>query len=132
MAGERCGIIVVDDDDGVSRAIERMLKISGWLARSFSSAEQFLAWEDFEKADFLILDIQLPGMSGLDLRDHLAGIGVRPPVVFITGHDRPDFRERALRGRPAAYLIKPFPAKDLIDSVRSNWTTPEFGSEQVP
>ena len=110
-----------------------MLKISGWLARSFPSAEHFLAWEDFGKADFLILDIQLPGMSGLDLRDHLSGLGVLPPVIFITGHDRPDFRERALRGnKPAAYLIKPFPAKELIDSVREHWSTSESGSEEVP
>jgi len=121
MEGERCGIVVVDDDDGVSRAIERMLRISGWLTRSFPSAEQFLAWEDFERADFLILDIQLPGMSGLELREHLSGLGVQTPVIFITGHDRADFRERALRSKPAAYLIKPFPAKELIESVRSHW-----------
>jgi FixJ family two-component response regulator len=119
MAGERCGIIVVDDDDGVSRAIERTLKTSGWLARSFSSAEQFLAWEDFRTAEFLILDIQLPGMSGLDLRDHLRGIGICPPVIFITGHDRPDFRERAMEKDAVAYLTKPFPAQELIDALRS-------------
>lgn len=119
MPGERSGIIIVDDDDGVSRAIERMLKTSGWLARSFSSAEQFLAWEGFSTADFLILDIQLPGMSGLELRDHLGGAGIHPPVVFITGHDRPFLRERALEKGAVAYLTKPFPAQDLIEAVRS-------------
>ena len=119
MPGEGSGIIIVDDDDGMSRAIERMLMTSGWSSRSFPSAEQFLAWEDFGSTDFLILDIELPGKSGLELRDHLSGIDLQPPVVFITGHDNPLLRERAMGKGALAYLTKPFPAQDLINVVSS-------------
>lgn len=118
MIGVDREIIVVDDDTGVSRAIERMLHVSGWSARSFISAEDFLGSDAVEDVTLLILDVHLPGMSGLELHEHLAGIGVHRPAIFITGQDRPFYRERALQAGAIAYLTKPFPGQELIDAVR--------------
>ena len=111
-------IIVVDDDTGSSRAIERLLLTSGWQARSFGSAEEFLDSDRWESAVFLILDIHLPGMSGFDLHQRREDQGLSCPAIFITGHDRPSLRERALKAGAVAYLTKPFAGQLLIDAMR--------------
>lgn len=111
-------IIVVDDDAGMSRAIERLLLTSGWHTRSFLSAEEFLASDALLDIGILILDIQLPGMSGLDLQQHLAEADVKPPAIFITAHDHPFLRERAELAGAVAYFTKPFEGQLLIDAVR--------------
>lgn len=118
MIGGDRGIIVVDDDTGMSRAIERMLSVSGWTVRSFPSAEDFLGSGALGDVTLLILDVHLPGMSGLELHEHLAGIGIHPPAIFITGQDRPFYRARALQAGAVAYLTKPFPGQELINAVR--------------
>lgn len=117
IAGD-CGIIVVDDDAGMSRAISRMLMISGWSSTSFVSAEELLGSPALQSASLLIVDIQLPGISGLELHERLMDTRIPPPVIFITGQDRPSLRERAMRAGAVAYLIKPFPGQELIDAVR--------------
>jgi FixJ family two-component response regulator len=117
IAGD-CGIIVVDDDAGMSRAISRMLMISGWSSTSFVSAEELLGSPALQNASLLIVDIQLPGISGLELHERLMDTLIPPPVIFITGQDRPSLRERAMRAGAVAYLIKPFPGQELIDAVR--------------
>ena len=88
-------IIVVDDDMSMSQAIERLLVAAGWRVRSFASAEELLASGASADAAVLILDIQLPGMSGLELHRHLAAGGTVTPVIFITAQDRPNTRDRA-------------------------------------
>jgi len=118
MAERDREIVVVDDDGSMSQAIERLLVTSGWKARSFASAEDLMVWEQRAGIVFLVLDIQLPGMSGLDLQEHLASCGIRPPVVFITGYDRPIFRQRAEQAGAVAYLTKPFPGLLLTDAIR--------------
>jgi len=118
MAGDEREIVVVDDDSSMSQAIERLLVTSGWKARSFASAEDLLVWDQRAGMAFLVLDIQLPGMSGLDLYQHLASSGILPPVVFITGYDQQIFRQRAEQAGAVAYLTKPFPGKLLTDAIR--------------
>ncbi|RYD67950.1 MAG: response regulator [Verrucomicrobiaceae bacterium] len=118
MVEEVREIIVVDDDSSMSQAIERLIVTSGWKARSFASAEDLMLWDQRAAIVFLILDIQLPGMSGLDLHQHLASFGIRPPVVFITGYDRPIFRQRAEQAGAVAYLTKPFSGQLLTDAIR--------------
>ena len=118
MVEEKREIVVVDDDSSMSQAIERLLVSSGWNARSFASAEEFLIWERHAGINFLILDIQLPGMSGLDLHQHLVSSGISPPVVFLTGYDQPYFRQRAEQAGAVAYLTKPFPGQLLTDAIR--------------
>jgi FixJ family two-component response regulator len=118
MAEEDREIVVVDDDSSMSQAIERLLVTSGWKTRSFASAEDLLVWDQRAGIVFLVLDIQLPGMSGLDLHENLVSVGISPPVVFITGYDRPIFRQRAEQAGAAAYLTKPFPGRFLTDAIR--------------
>jgi FixJ family two-component response regulator len=110
-------IIIVDDDPSMGLAVARLLVAAGWAVRIFQSAEALLQHEALTNAGCLILDINLPGMSGIDLQAHLANTGIHLPVIFITGHDLPVFREKA-ESAGACYLPKPFPSSQLIESVR--------------
>lgn len=111
-------IAIIDDDASMSQAIERLLTAAGWRVHSFSSAETFLAWDGLGSVSLLIVDIHLPGISGLELHQRLASEGIAPPVIFITGHDRPFIRQKAEQAGAVAYLTKPFPGHLLIDVVR--------------
>lgn len=103
----------------MERAIMRLLSAAGWPARSFPDAEAALESGRLGDAGCLVLDIELPGMSGLEFQSWLAGSGTHVPVIFITGHDRPVFRERAARAG-GAYLTKPFPSALLLDAIRKH------------
>jgi FixJ family two-component response regulator len=114
---ESASIVVVDDDPSMNQALERLLGAAGLRVRAFTSSEALLASDAIAEASCLVLDIELPGLSGLDLQFHLASSGVSLPVVFITGHDHPIFRQKAgLAG--ADYLTKPFAGSDLLRAVR--------------
>lgn len=117
MTGESKILIIVDDDPSMSEAMVRLLATSGWAVLSYISAEELLAAERAGNAALLILDIQLPGMSGPELQQHLADEGICPPVIFITGYDRPSFRAKAEEAG-AAYLAKPFHGHQLIETIR--------------
>jgi FixJ family two-component response regulator len=116
-------IIVVDDDASMGQAIERQLTASGCRVRSFSSAEDLLGSDAVKSVAFLILDIHLPGMSGFELKHRLAADGICPPVIFITGHDRPQFRKMAEQLGAIAYLTKPFEGQFLISAIRQHFKT---------
>jgi FixJ family two-component response regulator len=117
MVAQSSQIIIVDDDPGMGQAIVRLLTAAGWVARMFPSAEAALESDALPAADCLVLDIELPGMSGLELHSRLEIAGVHLPVIFITGHDLPVFREKA-ENAGACYLTKPFPSTQLIEAVR--------------
>ena len=108
--------MVVEDDEGIRQAIRRLLEVKGFEATLFDSAEALLAAGVASKAQCLVLDIHLPGMSGFDLQRHLAAAGTDLPVVFITAHDLPRIRERALASADG-YLVKPFSSAALVDAV---------------
>ena len=116
MVGGR-EIAIVDDDTSVNQAVERLLTAAGWKVHSFPSAETFLKWDGRKEVSLLILDIHLPGISGLELYQQLAASGSAPPVVFITGHDRPFIRQKAEQLGAAAYLVKPFQGQQLLETV---------------
>jgi FixJ family two-component response regulator len=117
MALEKREIIVVEDDLSMSQAIERLLSAAGWRARSFASAEELLASGALRGAAVLILDIQLPGISGLELHHQLVAQGTAPPAIFITAQDQPSNRDLA-RQSGSAYFTKPFAGRDLIRAIR--------------
>jgi FixJ family two-component response regulator len=110
-------VCVVDDDDSILRALRRLLDATGFRVETFSSAEQFLESEHRGKADCLVLDLHLGGLSGLDLQQQLATSGVGLPVVLITAHDEPRTRERARRAGAIEYLRKPFDGNWLINAI---------------
>jgi FixJ family two-component response regulator len=110
-------IAIVDDDESVCRALRRLLRSLSMDAEIFSSGQQFLdlveAMPSFHP-DCLVLDVQMPGMNGLDLQDRLAVGGSRIPVIFITAHDEVGVRERALAAGAVAFLRKPFDDELLV------------------
>jgi FixJ family two-component response regulator len=120
-------VVVVENDDGMRRALQRMLEISGFATATFGSAEALLAVDGASGARCLVLDIQLPGMSGFDLHRHLYAGGVPPPVIFITGYDSAAARDQAEALGAVAYLPKPFAVEMLVDAVSRAGGSPPAG-----
>jgi FixJ family two-component response regulator len=112
-------IAVVDDDESVCRSLTRLLHASGMRSKSYRSAAAFLEDGCGERFDCLILDIQIDGMSGIELQERLAASGSTTPVIFITAHDGSDIRERAIRCGCIAYLTKSEPFDTVLAAIAS-------------
>lgn len=112
-------VAIVDDDNAVCRAISRLVMSAGWKSEIFSSAEELLGSLRRRKPDCLILDLRLPGMSGLELQQQLATRRCRTPIVFVSAHDDAASRAQALQGGAFAFLAKPFNDNALLEAVRS-------------
>jgi len=118
-------ITLIDDDISVRKSLERQMKSVRLEIRTFASAEDFLNSADVRKPDCLIVDVRLPGMSGIDLHRHLLAHGSNVPVIFITVHGSDDrARSEAASECTVAYLIKPL-GDELLDAVEAalKWTT---------
>jgi FixJ family two-component response regulator len=115
ISGERVAI-VVEDDASVQRALGRVLRIAGFEPLAFDSAEHLLRAGELPDAAFMVVDIQLPGLSGLVLVERLAATRPLPPVIFITASDDPELREGALR-LGGTFLAKPFAATAFMDAI---------------
>lgn len=111
-------IAVIDDDDSICRSFGRLLRVAGFQAITYPSAEAFLEDLKHPKFDCLVLDIQLSGMSGLELRNHLAAAGSATPVIFITAFDDPDARTEALAVTCAGYFRKADAGVEILDAIR--------------
>ena len=114
---QRKVVAVVDDDPSTLRGIERLLNAKGFDAETFHSAEAFLSGEAASRAICLVLDIDLGGMSGIDLRHRLAASGSKLPVIFITAVDDDATLREATEAGCIACLRKPFPAHSLISAI---------------
>jgi FixJ family two-component response regulator len=119
MVAHRSHISIVDDDPAMRQAVGRLCGAAHIPNRCFASAEDFLTSEAVDSSSCLILDIQLPGLSGFELHEQLRERGIHLPVVFMTGQDLPLNREKALKAG-GTYLTKPFPSTDLIAAVRGH------------
>ena len=111
-------VVVVEDDASVRRAVERILGLAGLTSALYASAEEMLARSDGASAACLILDVQLPRLTGFELYEHLMNQGHDPPVIFITAFDGAESYARAMEFGAADYLVKPFAGRRLVDSVR--------------
>ncbi len=112
-------ISVVDDDESVRESLESLIRSAGFAAKVFSSAEEFLNSDGPRGTDCLILDVRLPGMSGIELHRHLAANHHKLPVIFITAHGSDEkTRSRALSDGAVDYLIKPFAEDALLNAVQ--------------
>ena len=111
-------VYVVEDDESIRRAIGRLLRSVGYHALTFESAEAFLDSTAGAGEGCLILDIRLPGMTGLDLQEELTSRGAKYSVIFMTAHDHPHWQERAKKAGALAYLKKPFGDQSLLDAIR--------------
>jgi len=110
-------VAIIDDDESVCRSLARLLRASGIRSEYYSSAEAFLEDGRGDDFDCLILDLHLGGMSGIELQESLAKSGSPMPVIFITAHDEPDMRERAIRCGCVAYLSKSAPFSTVLAAV---------------
>lgn len=111
-------IVVVEDDSGMRKAIERLLRAGGFRSLMFPSAEALLQTNSADSASCLVLDIHLPGLSGFELRRRLVGSGCKSPVIFITAHDDPSTSEEARALGCVAYFRKPFEGNMLLEAIR--------------
>jgi two-component system, LuxR family, response regulator FixJ len=127
-------VFVVDDDASVRRGLERLLRSVGYRVETFASAREFLERGRLEGAGCLVLDVRMPGQSGLELHEVLVAGGHDIPVVFITGHGDIPMAVRAMKSGAADFLAKPFDDEVLLDAVRQAIATdrsrrPEVGSQ---
>lgn len=118
---EQFDIVVIDDEAALCEATESLLTAAGFRARSFPSAEDFLRSESRHRAACLIVDVRLPGMTGLQLQQHLLANGKQIPTIFVTAQEDSEGRKRAqaMRAGALAFLHKPFDEHDLLDAVQA-------------
>jgi FixJ family two-component response regulator len=112
-------VAIVDDDDRVRDAVESLLRSAGFRAVAFASAEEFLRSGDVRVTACLIVDLRMPGMSGLELQRRLIDDGHRLPIIIVTAHPDPEARASALERGAAAFLPKPFDGERLVAAVES-------------
>jgi FixJ family two-component response regulator len=112
-------VAIVDDDVSIRSALTRLMRVVGFQARTFASAEEFLESGEQQRTGCLIADIRMPGMSGLELQAVLNAANCRIPTIFITSHDDERLRTEALRGGALEFVAKPFDDEALVASVRA-------------
>ena len=110
----KSSIVIIDDDLLVRQALGDCVESAGYAVEGFGSAEEFLASGARQTAACLIVDIQLPGITGLELQDKLAGADSRLPIIFVSAHETNANREKAIRQGASGFLSKPFRREDLL------------------
>jgi FixJ family two-component response regulator len=110
-------ISIVDDDDALRRSLDNLVRSAGLRACGFASAEAFLESNQLSETDCLVLDVRLPGMSGLELQRQLAATSSNVPIIFMTAHESGYQRKQALEAGVVAFLNKPFDEKDLLNAI---------------
>jgi FixJ family two-component response regulator len=118
-ATERLLLSVVDDDEMLRESLPDLLREFGFAARAFSSGQEFLLSDYLDETRCLILDVAMPGMSGLDLQRELKRRGQAIPIIFITGQKDEETRKQAFRQGAVKFLYKPFSDSDLLDAVNA-------------
>jgi len=122
-------VFVVDDEESVRNSLRRFLTSVGLAAEAFPSAEAFLEQARADVPGCLVLDIQLPELSGLELQSKLAGTDASLPIVFLTGHGDIPMSVKAMKAGAVEFLTKPFRQSDLVDAIRSA-IAPRTGSDR--
>ncbi len=117
MTETNATIFVVDDDASVLKALRRLIGSAGFAVETFSSAQGFLDHAGSKGPGLLVLDLRMPGMSGLELQRHLSASGSKMPIVFITAHEDPEAGKLAMEAGAVAFLQKPFDEQTLLDAI---------------
>src|SRR6202140_4409786 len=110
-------VFVIDDDAGVRAAIQGLLKSAGFRCECFETAEEFLRGNRPDGPSCLVLDVSLPGVSGLEFQRELAHAGFQIPIIFITGHGDIPMTVKAMKSGAVEFLTKPFLDRDLLDAI---------------
>jgi FixJ family two-component response regulator len=111
-------ISIVDDDESVRRTTTLLIQSFGFQAAAFESAESLLKSGQLQETSCLIVDLQMPGMNGLQLQRHLAASGYKIPIIFITAYDSKESRQQAMQAGAVAFLSKPFNDELLLETIR--------------
>jgi FixJ family two-component response regulator len=112
-------VFVVDDDESMRKAISNLIRSVGLEVKAFASGAEFLAVKLPESPCCLILDVRLPGLSGLEFQAKLASVKIEIPIIFITGHGDIPMTVRAMKAGAVEFLTKPFRDQDLLDAVQT-------------
>jgi FixJ family two-component response regulator len=118
MLADSSRVFVIDDDADVRASIEGLLESVGLPSESFGSTRQFLERRGAEGPSCLVLDVQLPGESGMDFQQHLREAGIEIPIIFITGHGDIPMSVKAMKSGAIEFLTKPFHDQDLLDAIQ--------------
>jgi FixJ family two-component response regulator len=110
-------VVIVDDDRSVQSALKDLMESAGLSARSFGSAEEFLEWDERNQTACLVVDIRMPGMSGLELQAKLKAEGSRIPIIFITAHGDVRMKMQAMKAGATEFLSKPLDNEVLLEKV---------------
>jgi FixJ family two-component response regulator len=111
-------VFVVDDDPSIREAIKSLLRLEGLRVETFGTAQEFLRSQRPDLPGCVVLDVELPGLSGLDLQRELAAHGVKLPIIFITGYGDIPMSVRAMKAGATEFLTKPFRDQDLLDAIQ--------------
>jgi FixJ family two-component response regulator len=111
-------IAVVDDDPWARDGLQRLIRSAGWKTETFESAQEFLARRDAQQPTCLVLDLQLPGLSGLDLQKRMAEVGLEIPIVFLTGHGDIPASVQAMKAGAVEFLTKPVDEEKLLQAIQ--------------
>ena len=117
MAGPKAIVFVVDDDASVREGLGSLIRSAGLGVETFASAQEFLARSRSDVPSCLVLDVRLPGLSGLDLQKRMAEVNIEIPIIFITGHGDVPTSVRAMKAGAIEFLTKPFRDRDLLDAI---------------
>jgi FixJ family two-component response regulator len=112
-------VYVVDDDPSIRDALDSLIRSVGFRAQTFASAQDFLKSTRPDAPGCLVLDVRLPGLSGLDLQRELAWVDIRIPIIFITGHGDIPMSVSAMKAGAVEFLTKPFRDQDLLDAIQA-------------
>jgi FixJ family two-component response regulator len=111
-------VFIIDDDASVRASIQGLLKSAGFRSESFGTAEEFLRGKRPDGLSCLVLDVSLPGVSGLDFQHELADAGIQIPIIFVTGHGDIPMSVKAMKSGAVEFLTKPFLDQDLLNAIR--------------
>ena len=111
-------VFVIDDDASFRQATGRLIQSMGFQVKTFGAASEFLSTGRTDVSSCMVLDVRLPGLSGLDLQQELAEAGLEIPIIFITGHGDIPMSVRAMKAGAVEFLTKPFREQELLDAIR--------------
>jgi FixJ family two-component response regulator len=117
QTGDKAVVHIVDDDESLRCAVDSLCRSVGFQTRAYGSAQQFLDGKREDVPGCLVLDVRLPGISGLDFQSKLAELGINLPVILVTGHGDVPMSVRAMKAGAIDFLSKPFRDQDLLDAV---------------
>jgi RNA polymerase sigma factor (sigma-70 family) len=112
-------VCIVDDDASIRDALMRLLRSVGLPVKLFASAQEFLEWQRPDQPSCLVLDVRMPGISGLDLQRQLADANIHIPIIFVTAHGDIPMSVRAMKKGAVEFLTKPFRDQDLLDAIQA-------------